>query len=76
MRKLILELKPNEMIRDVQSPIFEHFHSYEVLERLKINWEAGLKIDLIECVMKRDIALDGGQSIGHIEILSVMKSEG
>ena len=39
MRKLILEIEPNEMIREVQKPIFENIHSYEVLEMLKIDWD-------------------------------------
>jgi predicted DNA binding protein len=76
MRKLILELEPNEMIREVQKPIFENIYSYEVLEMLKIDWEEGIKIDLIECVTKGDRPIQDVKTIGPMEILNVLKSEG
>jgi hypothetical protein len=76
MRKLILEIEPNDMIRDVQKPIFENIHSFEVLEMLKIDWEEGIKIDLIECVTKNDISIHDMDSIGHMEILNILRSEG
>lgn len=76
MRKLILELEPIEMIREVQRPIFENVHYYEVLEMLKIDWNEAIKIDLIECETKEDVSIHDMKSIGHMEILSILKSEG
>jgi len=76
MRKLILELEPNEMIRKIQKPIFENIYSYEVLEMLKIDWEEGIKMDLIECETKDHISIGNVSSIGHMEIMNVLKSEG
>ena len=76
MRKLILEFIPNEMIRNIQKPIFENIHSYEVLEMLKIDWDEAIKIDLIECETKEDLSIHNMKSIGHMEILNVLKSEG
>ena len=42
MRKLILELNPNEMVRGIYKPVFETFHSINVLEMLRIDYEEGV----------------------------------
>jgi predicted DNA binding protein len=76
MRKLSLDFEPNEMIRDLFKQTFEFIQSYEVLETLKIDWEEGICIDLIECVLKEASSINDLKSIGHMEILSVLKSEG
>jgi predicted DNA binding protein len=76
MRKLILELEPYEMIKDELKPIFEIIHSFEILETLKINWEDGIRVDLIECLLNETQSIDDVKSIGDMEILSVLKSEG
>jgi predicted DNA binding protein len=76
MRKLIVDFEPNEMIRELFKQTFELIHSYEVLETLKIDWEEGICIDLIECVLKESASIHDLKSIGHMEILSVLKSEG
>jgi predicted DNA binding protein len=76
MRKIIFEFEPNEMVRELLKPTFEIIQSYEVLENLKIDREAGISLDLIECVLKEDSSIHDLKSIGHMEILSVLKSEG
>jgi predicted DNA binding protein len=76
MRKLTLELKPNEMVREVLNPTFKYIHSYEVLETLKTEWDEGIRVDLIEFFSKENIVIHDLKSIGPIEILSVLKSEG
>jgi hypothetical protein len=76
MRKLILEFKPIEMVRKVQKPIFESFHSFEVLEMLRIDYEEGVKIGLMECRTKQGIPIENVKLPPFAEILNVLKSEG
>ena len=76
MRKLILEIKPNDASREAQKSLFQDIHSYEVLEMLKIDYEKGMCVDLIECVLKEGKTIDDVKYIGHMEILNVLKSEG
>jgi predicted DNA binding protein len=76
MRKIIFEFEPNEMVRGLLKPTFELIESYEVLENLKIDREVGISLDLIECVLKEDSSIQDLKYIGHMEILSILKSEG
>ena len=76
MRKLILEFKPNEMVRNVQKPIFENIHSFELLEMLRMDYEEGVKIGLLECHCKDGIPIEDVKLPPFVEILNVLKSEG
>ncbi len=76
MRKLILEIEPNDRIRRIQRPIFEQMESYNVLEVLRIDFEEGVKIGLTECHTKDNIPIEDIKDQDMIEILSVLKSEG
>lgn len=76
MRKLVLEIEPNEMIRDVQGPIFEKVRSYTVLEMLKMDWDEAIKIDLVEFVTQEGVSIQETSTIGPMEVLSVLRSEG
>jgi hypothetical protein len=64
MRKITLELEPNEMVRGMFRETFEHIDSYEVLESLKIDRDEAICIDLIECVVKEDRAIEDMTTIG------------
>jgi len=76
MRKLILEIEPSEKAREGFMTTFKHIHSYEVLETLKIDYEEGICIDLIECLLKEGLSIHDMKYIGNMEILSVLKSVG
>ena len=76
MRKLILEFEPNEKIKEGFKPIFDKVHYYEILETLKIDPEKGTCVDLIEFELKEGLSIHELESIGHNEILNVLKSEG
>ena len=75
MRKLTLELEPNEMTRKVQKPIFEKIHSYELLEVLRLDYEDGVTIGVMECNTKSDIPLQDVKVPDLMEILNILKSE-
>jgi predicted DNA binding protein len=76
MRKLTLELEPFERPKEELKPMFEIIDSFELLEIMKIDWEEGIRVDLIECHLKENQSIHEVKSIGDMEILSVLKSEG
>jgi hypothetical protein len=75
MRKLTLELVPNEMMRQMMEPSFEFIRSYEVLETLKTEWEEGTRVDVIEFHFKENVSFDELEFIGTMEILKVLTSD-
>ena len=76
MRKLTLELEPNERVKEELEPMFEIIDSFELLEIMKIDWEEGIRVDLIECHLNETQSIHEVKIIGDMEILSVLKSEG
>lgn len=76
MRKVTLEIELSKMAKEARRPTFEHVYSYEVLEVLKMDYEEALFVDLIECVTKEDVSIHDLQTIGNMEVLSVIRSEG
>jgi len=76
MRKMVLEVIPNEKTIGTLQPIFDCLSSYEVLETLKIDREKGICVDLIECRLREGLSIDDTRTWGHLELLSVLKSEG
>jgi predicted DNA binding protein len=76
MRKVIIEIEPYETTKEAQRPMFTHIRSYEVLEVLKMDHVKGLFVDLIECHLKENVSIDELTSIGNMDILSVIRSEG
>ena len=71
-----MEIEPNEDTRRNYGSQFENIYSYEVLETLKIDFEKGVYVDLIECTMKENISISDLDSIGNMEILNVLGSHG
>ncbi len=76
MRKMVLEVIPNEKTIGSLGPILDCLSSYEVLETLKIDREKGICVDLIECQLREGLSIDESRTWGHLELLSVLKSEG
>jgi predicted DNA binding protein len=75
MRKLTLEFIPNEMMKKEMKSLFEIINSYEILESLKIDWEEGICVDLIEFKLKEGLSIHDYKFIDKMEILSILKSE-
>jgi len=71
-----LEFKPNKEAREGLKSMFKDIQSYEILDMLKVDYEEGMCVDLIEFILKDGISIDDVKSVGHMEIMSVLKSEG
>jgi predicted DNA binding protein len=76
MRKVTIELEPNESAKELSKSTFTRIHSYEVLEVLKMDYEEGIYVDLIECHLKEGTSIPELTTIGDMEILSILKNEG
>lgn len=76
MRKLTVEMEPDEMFLEAMREVFQKIHSYEILEALKINYEEGICVDLIEVNTRPGITIQDVKSIDKMEIISVIKSDG
>ncbi len=76
MRKMVLEVIPNEKTIGSLRPILDCLSSYEVLETLKVDREQGICVDLIECTLREGLSIDEARTWGHMELLSVLKSDG
>jgi predicted DNA binding protein len=76
MRKLTVQFRPFEEVKEAQKQIFEKIQSYEILEMLKVDFEEGLCVDLIEVLLKEGESIHDVKSIDKMEIMSVLKSDG
>ena len=76
MRKVIIEIEPFETTKEAQRSMFTNIRSYEVLEVLKMDHMKGLYVDLIECHLRENVSIDELTTIGNMDILSVISSEG
>ncbi|UCC93681.1 MAG: helix-turn-helix domain-containing protein [Thermoplasmata archaeon] len=76
MRKMVLEVEPGEEVLESLGPILESLSSYQVLEQLKFDREKGTCVDLIECRLREGLSIDEVDWFGHMELLSVIKTEG
>ena len=76
MRKMVLDIVPGEETRASLGPIFEKVSSYEILEQLRFDREKGICVDLIQCRLREGISIEDTRWFGHMEVLSVLRSEG
>lgn len=76
MRKMTLEIEPNEGSWGSEEAMFDVMSSYEVLETLKIDYEKAMYVDLIEATLHNGKTIDDLRDIERMEVLSVLKSEG
>ena len=76
MRTLTLELEPFETVKDEMAETFAHVRSYKILETLKMDYRAGICIEIMEFTLKEGASISDVRTVGNMEILSVLKSIG
>jgi predicted DNA binding protein len=74
MRTLTLEIEPFEMVKEEFAETFAHIRSYEILETLKMDYQAGICIEIMEFTLKEGASIHDLRTVGNMEILSVLKS--
>jgi predicted DNA binding protein len=76
MRKITVEYIPLDGMKENMKSTFEDIYSYEILDMLKVDFEEGICIDLIEVRLKENRSIDDIKIIGTMEILGVLRSDG
>jgi predicted DNA binding protein len=76
MRKLVIEFAPDMLIRKLQGKMFESMESMELLELLRIDYEKGIKLGLMQITVKPGFVLEDVDLPDNVEISNVLKSEG
>jgi predicted DNA binding protein len=76
MRKIVIEFSPDSTIRKVQGNMFESMESIELLELLRIDFQKGIKLGLMQITVKDGFVLEDVDLPDNIELSNVIKSEG
>ncbi len=76
MRTLTLEIEPFETVKEEMAETFVHVRSYEILETLKMDYQEGICIEILEFTLKEGASIHDIGTVGNMEILSVLKSIG
>ena len=76
MRTLTLEIEPFEGVRSEMAEIFSQIRSFEILETLKMDYNEGICIEIVEFVLKEGVSIHDIRTIGDMEVLNVLRSDG
>ena len=74
MRTLTLEIEPFETVIEGMAETFARVRSYKILETLKMDYQEGICIEILEFTLKEDASIHDIRKVGNMEILSVLKS--
>ena len=74
MRKVIIEFTPAEHIRDFQGKMLDKIDSMELIELLKLDFEKGIKIGLLQINVKKGYSIDDVELPTNVEKVDVLDS--
>jgi hypothetical protein len=63
-------------VKEEMGEIFAHIRSFEILETLKMDYNEGICIEIVEFVLKEGVSIHDIRTISDMEILNVLKSDG
>lgn len=76
MRKMVIEFSPNAVVRQVQGNLFKSIQSMELVELLRLDFEKGIKLGLMQITTRDGIDLEDVELPDNVEISNVLKSDG
>lgn len=76
MRKIVIEFAPDATIRKIQGNMFESMESMDLIELLRLDFEKGIKLGLLQITVKDGFVLEDVDLPDNVEISNVLKSEG
>jgi predicted DNA binding protein len=76
MRTLTLEIEPFEIVKEEMAETFAHIRSYSILETLKMDYQEGICIEILEFTLREGASIHDIRTVDNMEILSVLKSIG
>ena len=74
MRTLTLEIAPFDSVREDMAETFSRVQSYSILETLKMDYQEGICIEIMEFNLKEGVSIEDVKTLGNLEVLSVLKS--
>ncbi|HSV42502.1 MAG TPA: helix-turn-helix domain-containing protein [Methanomassiliicoccales archaeon] len=74
MRTLTLEIEPFETVKEEMAETFTIVRSYSILETLKMDYQEGICIEILEFTLNEGVSIHDIKTIGNMEVLSVLKS--
>ena len=74
MRTITLEIEPFESVKEEMAETFTHVSSYTILETMKMDYQEGICIEILEFALKEGASIHDIRTVGNMEILSVLKS--
>lgn len=76
MRRLVIRLRPHKEYFEPFEDMLSNFESFKLLELVKIDFERGQKVGVVEVVIKEGIRLQDIDLPPGYEILGILKEEG
>jgi predicted DNA binding protein len=76
MRKIILEFIPDDRIKKLQGKMLEKIDSIELLELLRLDFEKGIKVGLMQLKVKKGFTIEDVELPEHVNNIDVLQSEG
>lgn len=76
MKKIVIRCRPHKEIYGPYNAVLEMLESFEMLDLLKVDFDKGEKVGLIELELKEGIALEDLPFPEGYEILSIVRQEG
>lgn len=77
MRKVVLELVPNEMVRNLQVSFMDGIEEIEMVELLRLDLEHGVKLGVVRIRFLSGGSVQSNGSLGVMEVINVIeKNEG
>jgi len=76
MRKIMIEFVPDKRIMELQGKMLEKIESMELVELLRLDFEKGVKLGLVQIYVKDGYVLEDVELPSHVEFVNVLKSDG
>lgn len=76
MRKAIIDVVPNKMVRKMWGGFFDHVDRMEGRELLQLNFEKGVKLVIADIFVKDSYTIDDVEMPSPVKILNVLKRDG
>lgn len=75
MRKVTIKISPNSELKELMNPFLKHIESYRILEIVRLDFEKGIKIMILNLSLREGYTLEEVELPDFVNILSVLKSE-
>jgi predicted DNA binding protein len=72
----MIEFVPDKRIMELQGKMLEKIESMELVELLRLDFEKGVKLGLVQIYVKDGYVLEDVELPSHVEFVNVLKSDG